>query len=139
MKQINKIRAQFLYERFKTTQLGTLSCPLLKKLFVDEPSMIETITCERCDFLSIKSLPVLSINHEIFSDQISNIETALIANTPCGIEECSKCGEALVAFYKYGQHLFIEVAPEDYTTNTTDFEPVFKHKFADIPVTLLDN
>lgn len=137
MKSINKMRASFLFKRFKTTQLDINVCTMLENLFDDEPSVTEIATCSQCDTIDKMTIPLIKINHVAFNNNMSNIESAIVNNFPSKI--CLECQNPAEYSRDYGQHIFVEISSGSYTTNTTDYEPRFKHKFADIPVTLFDN
>lgn len=138
MKRVNNMRANFLFNRFKTTQFEINVVSMLKELYVDEPSLSETINCKHCDFLNKSFFPVVSINNDAFNNNISNIESAIVDNFPQNIA-CTNCQKAVDPSREYGNHIFVEISSGSYTTNTTDYEPRLNHKFADIPISIFNN
>lgn len=133
------MRATFIHNRFKSTEYDINICSLLRNIFADEPSGTETTICKQCNTDDKNTWPMLAVNNDVFKNKLSNLESAIVDNFPSEISECSQCQTAVEFSRDFGQHIFVEISSGSYTTNASDYEPRFKHKFGDIPVTLFNN
>lgn len=130
------MRAQFLFTQFKTMDFDINVCTMLERLFVDEPSLTEIAKCSQCDTSDRKTFPLIRLHNDTFENNIAKLEMAIVDNFPAAV--CLECENDIEYSREYGQHIFVEISSIK-TANATDFEPTFKHKLADIPVTLFNN
>lgn len=108
MRKINKARATFLLDKFGSNSLEMNICHMIARLFESEPSYTEQTVCNTCNYSNSIAYPLVKMNDEIFSNDLSNIEKAIKGYLPDKLF-CTKCKSDLQLQWEFGHHLFVEV------------------------------
>lgn len=108
MKAINNARATFLYSQFHIHTFDMNICHMIQELFASEPSLTVKTVCNGCKHSNASVYPLIKLNDQIFSNDFSNMEIAIMENLPIN-KGCSKCKNDVEREFEFGPHLFIEV------------------------------
>lgn len=108
MKGINNTRATFLYNHFNTNKFDMNIGEMIQKLFASYPSFTEQTVCNSCKHSYSNASPLVKLNDIIFSNDLSNLENAIMGNLPEKLS-CTRCKNDVECKREFGPHIFIEV------------------------------
>lgn len=108
MKGIHNARANYLFEHFETSTFEMNICSMIRKLFSPKPSFTEQTVCDSCKHSYSSTFPLVSLNNQLFSNDFSNLEKAIMANFPEKLG-CTRCKNDVECKREFGHHIFIEV------------------------------
>lgn len=112
MKAINNLRAKLIHSQYGSGNSSIVVTDVLKAFMKTCPSCNEIGECDRKGCKSKKyehSIPVLSIDSNIFNNDLANLVPAIMNSFP-DVSKCKKCRTPYTKFErKAGPHLFVEV------------------------------
>lgn len=108
MKKINTLRANLMYNIFKTTQCDIVVSSMVQALLKQSPSYSEISKCEVCKESNENSFELLYLNNETFGNDFANLSAAIDKNFEKE-SSCGYCGTIKRIQQEFKSHLFIEV------------------------------
>lgn len=107
MKAINNKRAKFLSQSIITASKDDI-CTVLQKILAAEPTYSDHRTCDSCKIFLSEKVPFITINNEIFANDFSNLEDAILEVLPT-TKPCTRCQNPIIIKRDFAPHMFIKV------------------------------
>lgn len=109
MKSIYNKRAKLLFGLFESGKCDLTVSDMIKKLFQSDPSFTEQADCEGCIHANPPAAyPLVALNNEIFRNDFTEFERAIIENLPEKLK-CRRCNNEVECKREFSPHIFIEV------------------------------
>lgn len=145
MKTINKMRAELLFNEYKSNDCAIVISDVIQRFMKHDPSYTENGVCQRKGCLSAKReshKPLITLNTEVFDQNFDNLAQAILSNFPSA-PQCGKCRQPLKNFERtFGVIIFIEVPGQNFEAGPevaddgVGVEKQQKHKLKDLPEVL---
>lgn len=81
---------------------------MIKVLFASDPSFTEQTDCNSCKHSGSYTSPLVTLHDEIFSNDFSNLENAIIGNFLTE-SACKGCKNNVECKREFGPHIFVDV------------------------------